>query len=50
MRLVYFEPFGDARNAISREEQIKRWRGDKKLALIRGTNPKFRGLCEHFPR
>src|ERR1700732_4250831 len=45
-RLVYFEAFGDVRNAISREKQIKRWRREKKLALIRGMNPKFRDLSE----
>jgi putative endonuclease len=49
-RLVYFEGFGDVRDAISREKQIKRWRREKKLALIRGTNPKFRDLSEDFPR
>jgi putative endonuclease len=49
-RLVYFEPFGDVRNAINREKQLKRWRRDKKLALIRATNPKFRDLSEDFPR
>jgi putative endonuclease len=50
VRLVYFEPFGDVRNAISREKQIKRWRREKKLALIRITSPKFRDLSEDFPR
>ena len=49
-RLVYFEGFGDVRNAISREKQIKRWRREKKLALIRRMNPKFRDLSEEFPR
>ena len=49
-RLVYSEPFGDAQNAINREKQIKRWRREKKLALIRGINPKFRDLTEDFPR
>ena len=49
-RLVYFEGFGDVRNAITREKQIKRWRREKKLALIRGINPKFRDLSEDFPR
>jgi putative endonuclease len=47
-RLVYFEGFADVRNAISREKQIKRWRREKKLALIRGMNPKFRDLSEDF--
>jgi putative endonuclease len=43
-RLVYLEPYGDIRNAIAREKQIKRWRREKKLALIRTLNPKFRDL------
>jgi len=49
-RLVYFQPFGDIRDAIGREKQIKRWRREKKLALIRGMNPKFRDLSEDFIR
>ena len=49
-RLVYFEGFGDVRDAISREKQIKRWRREKKLALIRRMNPKFRDLTADFPR
>ena len=48
-RLVYFEPFSDVRDAIIREKQIKRWRREKKLALIRMMNPKFRDLSEEFP-
>jgi putative endonuclease len=49
-RLVYFEGFGDVRDAISREKQIKGWRRGKKLALIRGMNPKFRDLSKDFMR
>ena len=49
-RLVYFEAFGDVRNAIAREKQIKRWRREKKLALIRPMNPKFGDLSADFPR
>jgi putative endonuclease len=49
-RLIYFEGFGDVRDAISREKQIKRWRREKKLELIRRMNPKFRDLSEEFPR
>jgi len=48
-RLVCFEGFGDIRDAISREKQIKRWRWEKKLALIRKMNPKFRDLSLEFP-
>jgi putative endonuclease len=47
-RLVYLEGFGDIRDAISREKQIKRWRREKKLALIRSINPKFHDLSEDF--
>ena len=50
VRLVYLEPYGDIRNAISREKQIKRWRREKKLALIRNVNPKFHDLSADFPR
>ena len=49
-RLVYFEPHSDIRGAISREKQIKGWRREKKLALIRRLNPKFRDLTDDFPR
>lgn len=49
-RLVYFEGFGDGRDAINREKQIKGWRREKKLALIRKMNPKFRDLSDEFPR
>jgi putative endonuclease len=48
-RLVYFEGFGDVRGAIHREKQIKGWRREKKVALIRGMNPKFCDLSEDFP-
>ena len=47
-RLVYFEPFGDIRQAIGREKQIKRWRREKKLSLIRRMNPRFRDLSKDF--
>jgi putative endonuclease len=42
-RLVYFEAFGDVRNAIAREKQLKGWR-EKKIALIRKENPGFGDL------
>jgi len=38
-RLVYFEVLPDAKSAIAREKQIKGYRRDKKLALIREFNP-----------
>jgi len=38
-RLVYFEPYHYINNAINREKQLKRWRREKKLALIKSMNP-----------
>lgn len=49
-RLLYFETFGEIEPAIAREKQIKRWRRDKKLALIRSANPEFRDLSEDWYR
>jgi len=39
-RLVYFESFGDVRNAIEREKQIKAWTRAKRVSLIEAVNPK----------
>jgi putative endonuclease len=47
-RLVYFEPHSQIKAAIRREKQIKSWRREKKLALIRRMNPTFRDLREDF--
>jgi putative endonuclease len=44
-RLVYFEVCGEAVAAIAREKEIKRWRRQKKLALIRSTNPGWKDLA-----
>ena len=49
-RLVYFEVYLDARSAISREKQIKRWRREKKVALIEEQNPTWDDLAaEWYP-
>ena len=42
--LIYFEEFDDARNAIEREKEIKKWRRDKKLELIKSMNPELDDL------
>jgi putative endonuclease len=47
-RLVYFEAFADVRNAIAREKQLKKWRREKKLALIRELNPGLDDLSVRF--
>ena len=44
-RLVYFEETRDIRSALAREKQIKSWRREKKLALIREANPRFQDLA-----
>jgi putative endonuclease len=38
-RLVYFEQHEEIGIAIAREKQLKNWRREKKLALIRSYNP-----------
>jgi putative endonuclease len=43
-RLVYFETFGDVRSAIAREKQLKSWRREKTIALMRSVNPEFADL------
>jgi putative endonuclease len=45
-RLLHFERYEDIRNAIAREKQLKGWRREKKLNLIRTTNPDFKDLAE----
>jgi putative endonuclease len=45
-RLLHCELFDDIRTAIAREKQLKGWRREKKLNLIRTTNPEFKDLAE----
>ncbi len=45
-RLVWFERFVEIENAIAREKQLKRWRREKKIALIRAANPTWIDLSE----
>jgi putative endonuclease len=44
-RLVYFEEFKYVRDAISRETEIKKWRREKKVALIEELNPTWEDLA-----
>jgi len=46
--LVYYEKFTWVQQAIAREKELKGWRREKKLALIKGFNPKFNFLNELF--
>ena len=43
-RLVYYEETNDVWAAIRREKQIKKWRREKKIALIESVNTGWRDL------
>ena len=43
-KLVYFECFDDAMNAITREKQLKNWSRKKKNFLVNKSNPQWRDL------
>lgn len=45
-RLVYFESTNDIWCALEREKQIKRWRREKKIRLIKKMNPRFLDLSD----
>jgi putative endonuclease len=45
-RLLYYEQHEDITQSIAREKQLKGWRREKKLNLIRTQNPDFKDLAE----
>src|ERR1700722_4291739 len=45
-RLVHYEVFHSIGAAIARETEIKKWRREKKVALIRAKNPTWENLAE----
>ena len=45
-RLVYFEVCSEPLVAIAREKELKRWRRQKKLALIKTANPGWKDLAK----
>src|SRR5207245_691934 len=45
-RLVYFEAFGDVRDAIAREKQLKGWLRARKMRLIEQKNPSWEDLAD----
>jgi putative endonuclease len=47
-RLVYYETFKYANNAIAREKSIKGWLRRKKIALIEAENPTWEDLSEKW--
>jgi putative endonuclease len=47
-RLLYYEVYDDIRLAIGRETELKGWRRERKLDLIRTVNPEFKDLAEQL--
>jgi len=45
-KLVYYEEYEDVWDAIDREREIKRWRREKKNALVYSMNPQWRDLAD----
>ncbi len=43
-KLVWFEVYDDAINAITREKELKKWRRDWKIRLIEESNPNWDDL------
>lgn len=43
-RLVWFEEHAMALGAIAREKEFKKWRREKKVALIQAKNPTWKDL------
>ncbi|WP_406844302.1 GIY-YIG nuclease family protein [Flavobacterium soyae] len=46
--LVYYEKFNWIQEAISREKELKGWKRDKKIELIKDFNPNFDFLNCYF--
>ena len=47
-RLVWYSSYGDIRDAILREKQIKGWLRSKKIALIEAENPTWEDLAKDW--
>jgi len=47
-RLVFVETYPTARQAITREKQLKGWSRAKKLKLIREQNPEWKDLSADY--
>lgn len=49
-RLVYMEHYSTIEEAIAREKQLKKWRREKKLWLIKQMDPGLSGLYDDLNR
>ena len=47
-RLVYFEETNDIQVALAREKEIKAWRRQKKIDLVKTSNPQWEDLAEDW--
>ena len=47
-RLVYYEVYGDAENAIAGEKRIKKWRRAWKVRMIEKGNPEWKDLYDEI--
>ena len=47
-RLVYYEAFQYVNNAIAHETEIKKWRREKKVALIMASNRTWEDLAANW--
>jgi putative endonuclease len=47
-RLAYYETHKTAIEAITREKQLKKWKRDWKIRLIKTENPEWKDLSEDF--
>ena len=45
-KLIYFEQYPNAKEAITREKQLKNWHRRWKINLIISVNPKLEDLYE----
>ena len=43
-KVLYFEEYTLVKDAIAREKQLKGWRHDKKMGLIKEMNPELKDL------
>jgi putative endonuclease len=48
-RLVHFEEYGDIRDAVAREKQLKGWVRARKTRLIEQKNPTWEDLADRDP-
>ena len=45
-KVLYYEEYNLIKDAICREKQLKGWRRDKKIALIKSSNPNYKDLFD----